>query len=295
MMALKEPKNFGMEGGISPPLTRQIGVAGIAAIDRLRAINEDNVKSLAASMTEHGLINPIIVRANKNSAMGFVLIAGAHRLAAAKKLKWDHIAAIVVDATNDEARLAEIDENLCRGELTPAQRALHIAERKRIYEVLHPSTKHGGDRASRQIGDLKRDDRFTADAAEKTGIAERVIQRDATRGERIAELDKVVGTSLDKGVELDALARLDEDEQRTLIRKAAAGESISARSLAAVKNPNDEYVTRRSAELYPKLCERYSELKGLTREILTYYVNMKPDEKDPVLVRAWEIATEDGD
>lgn len=298
MMALKEPKNFGMEGGISPPLTRQIGVAGIAAIDRLRAINEDNVKSLAASMTEHGLINPIIVRANKNSAMGFVLIAGAHRLAAAKKLKWDHIAAIVVDASDDEARLAEIDENLCRGELTPAQRALHIAERKRIYEALHPETKNGATKERstlRQIGEVSKADRFTADASEKTGIAERVIQRDATRGERIYDLDKVIGTSLDKGVELDALARLDEDEQRTLIRKAATGESISARSLAAVKKPNDEYVTRRSAELYPKLCERYTELKDLTREILTYYVNMKPDETDRVLVRAWEIVTEDGD
>lgn len=245
-MALKEPKNFGAEGGFSPPLIRQIGVAGIMAFDRLRALDENNVKSLSASMDDSGLINPIVVRAHANPSMGYILVAGAHRLAAAKKLKWDNIAAIVVDVGEQEARLAEIDENLCRGELSAAQRAAHIAERKRIYEELFPETKRGKfnqHTASRHFGD-KQNDRFTADVAEKTGIPERSVQRDAMRGERIVDLDKVIGTSLDKGVELDALAKLDEAEQRNLIKRAASGESISARSMANIKPPhNDIYAS----------------------------------------------------
>jgi hypothetical protein len=39
--------------------------------------------------------------------------------------------------------LAEIDENLIRFDLTPAERAMHTRARKKVYERLHPETKHG--------------------------------------------------------------------------------------------------------------------------------------------------------
>lgn len=60
-------------------------------------------------------------------------------------------------------------------------------------------------------------------------------------------------------------------------------------------NEADEYVMRRSAELYPKLCERYAELKELTKEIIKYYVDTPLDFHDwhPVLQDAWHIVTED--
>jgi ParB family chromosome partitioning protein len=39
----------------------------------------------------------------------------------------------------------------------------------------------------------------------------------------------VTGTSLDKGVELDALAKLPKDERKGLIDRAKAGERVTAR------------------------------------------------------------------
>jgi hypothetical protein len=39
----------------------------------------------------------------------------------------------------DQARVAEIDENLIRAVLTPSERAAHHAERKALYLKLHPS------------------------------------------------------------------------------------------------------------------------------------------------------------
>lgn len=59
----------------------------------------------------------------------------------------------------------------------------------------------------------------------------------------------------------------------------------------------DDYVMRRRAELYPELCERYSELKELMREILDFYVGMSSHDigQDKLLTRAWEIAHEYGD
>jgi N6-adenosine-specific RNA methylase IME4 len=223
--------SFAKPEGISPPVIRDINLHGLTYSDRLRPVDRKNVERLAASMKDVGLINPITVRAAVGT--GYCVIAGVHRLEAARSLKWPHIAAIVVDASDDEARLAEIDENLMRSELTPAERAIHIAERKRLYEALHPATRHGGDRksekSSRQIGDLN-SDRFTSDTAAKTGTSERVIQRDAARGSKIEDIGKVVGTSLDKGEELDALAKLPRERQSDLINRAAKGEKVSAKT-----------------------------------------------------------------
>ncbi|MHC2276376.1 hypothetical protein ACVME8_002987 [Bradyrhizobium diazoefficiens] len=71
---------------------------------------------------------------------------------------------------------------------------------------MHPETKptKAGGRNRRQGGDDVA--RFTADTAAKTGKPERTVQRDATRAKALgADLDRVAGTSLDKGAELDAL------------------------------------------------------------------------------------------
>ena len=57
---------------------------------------------------------------------------------------------------------------------------------------MHPETrqgatlKRGDELPSRQIGDTGAD-RFTSDTAVRTCQSERVVQRDATRGERIAD------------------------------------------------------------------------------------------------------------
>lgn len=46
---------------------------------------------------------------------------------------------------------------------------------KEIYELLHPETKHGGDRASRQVGDLNETDRFTKETAKATGKSDGAV------------------------------------------------------------------------------------------------------------------------
>lgn len=51
------------------------------------------------------------------------------------------------------------------------------------------------------------------------------------RGKKIPNVADVVGTSLDKGNELDALAKLPAERQAELIEKAKAGERVSARNL----------------------------------------------------------------
>jgi ParB-like chromosome segregation protein Spo0J len=193
-----------------------------------------HVDQLAESIKEVGLLEPIIVCRRSRKSPAVVLVAGRNRLEACKRLKHETIAAIVETDESDEMdrwrELAEIDENLIRRELTPAERSSLTARRKKIYEEAHPETKQGAraGKKGRKSCDLSTA-RFTADTAKKTGKSERAVQLDAARGEALAgDLDKIAGTSLDKGVELDALAKMTPEQRAPLIERAAAGQDVSA-------------------------------------------------------------------
>jgi hypothetical protein len=89
----------------------------------------------------------------------------------------------------------EIDENLIRADLSPAERALHIDARKALYEKLHPETKKGAtgsggkknkshDETSNNTADEPNEpaDAFIDDTAKKTGKSRATTARDAKRG-----------------------------------------------------------------------------------------------------------------
>lgn len=194
--------------------------------DRLRAACPEQVAALAASMTEVGLIQPITVYARDViragiAVPGYGLVAGLHRLEAAQSLEWSHIPAHVVTLGDLHRQLAECDENLCGTKLTPSERALFTRRRKEIYEALHPETRHGatgrGGKKDPEIGS------FVDDTAERSGRSRSAVAQDAFRGERISDdaLTIVRGTEADRGVVLDALARLPHEDQITEARRLA--------------------------------------------------------------------------
>jgi hypothetical protein len=87
-----------------------------------------------------------------------------------------------------------------------------IFRRKAIYEELHGKSR-GGDRRSESARENQSDNlSFCSATAEATGKDRRSVERAAARGEALGDdLGAVTGTSLDKGVELDALAKLPKD------------------------------------------------------------------------------------
>lgn len=119
----------------------KVNISVIKIAPNRRAINSSKVKELAESIKEIGLLNPITITCNNT------LIAGAHRLEAAKLLGWKDIEVSVTDISGLKAKLAEIDENLIRNELHYTERGDLLLERKQIYEGLHPETKAGASQA----------------------------------------------------------------------------------------------------------------------------------------------------
>lgn len=134
-----------------------------------------DVRELADSIAEIGLLNPITVSQSRT------LIAGLHRLEAAKLLGWTEIECVVSGLEGLRAELAEIDENFVRSDLTPLEFGELLLRRKEIYEALHPESKNGGDRRSEGIrtSNCRSDSvsSFAQDTAEKLGIGRRTVER----------------------------------------------------------------------------------------------------------------------
>src|SRR5438045_9635136 len=122
---------------------------------RLRGLREAAVTELMEIINRLGLQPPITVSSRPAKREGggmdtvaFDLVAGQHRLEACRRLGWAEIEASIVQMSENERVLWEIDENLCRADLTELERGEHLAKRKDVYEELHPHSKRGGDRRS---------------------------------------------------------------------------------------------------------------------------------------------------
>jgi ParB-like chromosome segregation protein Spo0J len=175
-------------------------------------------------------LQPIVLRPR---GVSYYLIAGRHRLEAARMCGHDRIRAVIIDGIDtDTALLAEIDENLVRADLSPAERAIHLAERKRIYLKKHPETASvrvrggpGRRKKNESHSATGKAPAFIDDTAKKTGKHRATIAREVARA-KIVNLADIVGTTLDKPEQLDALAKLPETAQRDLISRAKGGEKI---------------------------------------------------------------------
>ena len=93
---------------------------------------------------------------------------------------------------------------LIRRDLMPAPWAKLTAQREGAYQKAHPETGHGKAPVGRsgKKENAKFTFSFAADTAAKSGKSVRSVHLDVTRAKALgADLDRVAGTSLDKGSE----------------------------------------------------------------------------------------------
>ena len=132
------------------------------------------VEELARSITAVGLMNPVTLDQNNT------LVAGLHRLEAAKLLGWTEIECTTIGMDSVQAELAEIDENIVRTKLNRQELCEQLLRRKEIYETLHPETRHGmrnGQTSKNANLATLETKSFAEDTAEKTGMSKRAVSR----------------------------------------------------------------------------------------------------------------------
>lgn len=152
-------------------------------------MSEAAVESLIQSITELGVMKDAVhVRKRKDGRL--VLIAGAHRLEAARRLGWETIPAKVwTEVTDDWSRLMEVDDNIAGAELNPLDTAVFLATRKAVYERLHPETKAvtGAQLVAKRwdTADIMSVASFAKATAEKFGMTERHVRRLVMAGSKL--------------------------------------------------------------------------------------------------------------
>jgi ParB family transcriptional regulator, chromosome partitioning protein len=218
-----------------------IAVAEIDDSGRLRPLDEAWVTSLAENIRQiNRLRQPIEVRLK--AAGGYALIAGGHRLAAIRSLGRAEIPAFVFDGSDDEARLAEIDENLIRHELSPLDRAVFLLERRDVFLRLHPRAyrggapgKAGGGKQTAKSDTVSDFVSFAKATSLVLGLGDRTIERAVKIGMGLATdvRARVAGTVIAKNqAELLALTKMPHDEQRAVVAEllsdAPRANSVSA-------------------------------------------------------------------
>ena len=105
---------------------RELRLDKITVGTRKRALDMAKVEAMADSIQQNGLLQPIVVNAD------YRLIAGYHRIEACETLGWTEIPVIVLDIDDLQAKLAEIDENLIRNELSVLEEGEHLVARNEI-------------------------------------------------------------------------------------------------------------------------------------------------------------------
>ncbi len=194
-------------------MSDSIKIVNIEIPPRLRETSQPYVEILAENIKLNGVLQPVLVHYNKGGAVSllgaedgappleegiehlaitplnpphhnpeYILIDGAHRLAACKLLDFTEIKAEIVEFTPEQAKLAEIDANLIRHELNALDRATFLTERKEIWVEIN-GKPHGGDRGNQHTGGKRSETldmfaEFSKTTQQLTGLSPSTINRD---------------------------------------------------------------------------------------------------------------------
>ena len=110
--------------------------------------DNEEMEWLTESISEHGVVAPIIVRPLENTAEEYEIISGHRRVMACQKAGITEIPALIVSLDRDAAAIVLVDSNLHREHILPSEKAF-------AYKLKAEALAHQGFRAdltSDQLG-----------------------------------------------------------------------------------------------------------------------------------------------
>ena len=267
--------------------------------NRIRSNVEKNgaFEELKRSMAQVGLINPIEVAPEPETGR-YILVAGLRRLLAAEELGWKEIDASIKQRSDLERRLAEIDENLRREDLTSKERSLARAEYARIIAIL----RRGGRPSaltSEQIEEarhLKKQGKSLREIAGKLNVSHMTVQRNLKKDE--CAVTKMVH---DAPIMLQQKSKSPADSQE--------GRISGTRGVASTLGLSHSTIVRdleveRAIKKYPALNDldsstairrlaRFADLRGLSKKQVEGAVNLVLKGVNPIVAAAVQMLDED--
>jgi len=141
----------------------KVNINDIVINNRKRRLNKEKATELAESFKLIGQLEPVTITKYN------VLLAGLHRVEAAKILGWESIDARLFEGDAIAMEIVEIDENLIRNDLTVLEQGEHLARRQELIGF-----SRGGDRRS-NYNDYSL--KTTSEIAKEIGLSEQSVYK----------------------------------------------------------------------------------------------------------------------
>ncbi len=125
LMADVSPAREGYEGAPARPAERVIPIEKIMPNpdQPRRDFDQDDLRELADSIREKGIIQPLIVREKPDKSDGYEIVAGERRWRAAQMAQLHEVPVIIRDYSDAEVLEIAIIENIQRADLNPVEEA----------------------------------------------------------------------------------------------------------------------------------------------------------------------------
>lgn len=194
-----------------------------------------------------GQLNPIQVTDRLQ------LIAGYHRVLAARELQWPEIDARIFEGDELNSRLAEIDENLVRLELSELERGELILEREAVLKAMGLRANSGTNLKNGTGDKLTPVTKTTADIATEMGVSERTLQRTKSVVEKLPEpvRDAIRTTPVaNNRSDLERLAKEVPETQAAIVEQIKTGAAQNVTEARQQVNRLAPLMTSASEEWY---------------------------------------------
>lgn len=214
-----------------------------------------SVASLRCSIEEIGLMHPLQI--NKN----YELVSGFRRYRVLTLMRWQEIPCSFVEYANElHERLANIDENIERRNLSDKDFDRALSEKKKIYGILYPHSVQTGPK-SKDTGD-KKVKSFADDTAEKSGLSKSDINKKVARVDNVT--DEVRAAYEEEKInasQIDELVKLDKDDQNKILKK------IQGTSVAETRMIVDDFQEAKKSKESAKLMGKDDKLLAAIFEV----------------------------
>ena len=177
--------------------------------------DNEEMERLAESISEHGVLSPIIVRPKENAEDEYEIISGHRRVMASQKAGIKEVPALIVSLDRDAAAIVLVDSNLHREHILPSEKAF-------AYKMKADAMAHQGwrsDLTSGQVVPKSDDKRTTAIIGEDMGDSYKTVQRYIRLTNLIPEILEYVDEGRISFTPAVELSYLNEQEQYDLLEQ----------------------------------------------------------------------------
>ena len=209
-----------------------------------RMYTEEKMREMVESVTEFGVISPIIVRPNPNGE-GYEIVSGHNRVEACRRANINQIPAIIREIDDDTAIILMVDSNLRQREkLLPSEKA-------KAYQMKMDALKRQGSRTDLTSSHDGTKLRADAIVAQQSGDSRNQVQRFV----RLNSLTPALLNMVDEGklaltpaVEISYLDSADQEIVQEILERDQVSPSLSQaqklRKLADTNKINDKEIDK---------------------------------------------------